>query len=51
MFYEFFSVTACSFTSSCALALTQTNDRLFEEGDRMYLNALETQVIPYSEIR
>ena len=30
---------------------SQTNDRIFEEGDRMYLNALENQVIPYSEMR
>ena len=26
------------------------NDRILEEGDRMYLNALDNQVIPYSEI-
>ena len=29
----------------------QTNDRIFEEGDIMYLNALENQVIPFSEMR
>ena len=30
---------------------TQTNDRIFEEGDIMYLNALDNQVIPFSEMR
>ena len=51
----------CSFMSFSALLRahsqavvhwrSQTNDRIFEEGDRMYLNALENQVIPYSEMR
>ena len=48
LFYEFFSVTMCSFTSS--LWHSQTNDRILEEGDRMYMNALDNQVIPYSEM-
>ena len=29
---------------------SQTNDRILEKGDRMYLNALDTQVIRYSEM-
>ena len=28
----------------------KTNGRILEEGDRMYLNALDNQVIPYSDM-
>ena len=47
-FYEFFSVTVCSFTSAVQWR-SQTIYRILD-GDKIYLNALDNQVNIYSEM-